>query len=396
MPTLYDHPTDMEPLLPADRDGSLAALGWQIVRRAERLGSALHPVTSMGLAEVVRVMNSYYSHLIEGHHTTPADLDAVLRGKLNGAPQHRQLQQLHLAHLGTQAKMEELLRSAPACEIAHSEFIADLHACFYTMLPPADRCVAGIDGNAHAIEPGHWRRFNVSVGQHLAPKHEALGTFLQRFTAFYSPLVRDTGDSLVACAAAHHRLAWIHPFADGNGRVTRLFSHAWLWKAGVHAHGLWSISRGLARQLDGYRSKLAEADQKRRNDIDGRGYLSEASLAEFCRFFLETCMDQLDYMSGCLAVDTLVQRITGHAELRTATGDLPKGASLLLREVCLRGEIPRGDAARVIGKSARTAQPVVRKLLDGGYLKSPSEKGALRLGFPQEALSAWLPGLFLG
>ena len=56
MPTLFDHPTDMEPLLPADRDGSLAALGWQIVRRAERLGSALHPVTSQGLAEVVRVI----------------------------------------------------------------------------------------------------------------------------------------------------------------------------------------------------------------------------------------------------------------------------------------------------------------------------------------------------
>ena len=89
MPTLYNHPTDMEPLLPADRDGSLASLGWQVVRRAERLGSALHPVTSQELAGVVRVMNSYYSHLIEGHHTTPADLDAVLKGQVHGAPQHR-------------------------------------------------------------------------------------------------------------------------------------------------------------------------------------------------------------------------------------------------------------------------------------------------------------------
>jgi len=396
MPTLYNHPTDMEPLLPADRDGSLASLGWQVVRRAERLGSALHPVTSQELAGVVRVMNSYYSHLIEGHHTTPADLDAVLKGQVHGAPQHRQLQQLHLAHLGTQAKMEALLRSAPACEVARSDFIANLHANFYTMLPQADRCVPGIDDHEHVIEPGQWRRFNVSVGQHLAPKYEAVETFLQRFTGFYSLLVRDTGDSLVACAAAHHRLAWIHPFADGNGRVTRIFSHAWLWKAGVHAHGLWSLSRGLARALPRYRATLAAADQKRRHDTDGRGYLSESALADFCRFFLETCIDQLDYMSGCLAVDTLVPRITGHAELRTATGDLPKGASLLLREVCLRGEIPRGDAARVIGKSARTAQPVVRKLLDAGYLKSPSDKGPLRLGFPQEALSAWLPGLFLG
>lgn len=45
-PRPFDSPADMEPLLPEDRDGGLEALGWQVVRRAERLGGALHPLTA--------------------------------------------------------------------------------------------------------------------------------------------------------------------------------------------------------------------------------------------------------------------------------------------------------------------------------------------------------------
>jgi hypothetical protein len=57
---LYDHPSDMELLLPEDREGRLAQLGLEVIRRAERLRGGLHPVTRRGVAELVRSMNSYY------------------------------------------------------------------------------------------------------------------------------------------------------------------------------------------------------------------------------------------------------------------------------------------------------------------------------------------------
>ncbi len=50
-------------------------------------------------------------------------------------------------------------------------------------------------------------------------------------------------------ATAHHRLNYIHPFLDGNGRVSRLLSHVMALSAGIGAHGLWSVSSGLARGL---------------------------------------------------------------------------------------------------------------------------------------------------
>ena len=43
---------------------------------------------------------------------------------------------------------------------------------------------------------------------------------------------------VLAAACAHHRLLWIHPFTDGNGRVARLMSNAMLLQA-LDAGGLW-------------------------------------------------------------------------------------------------------------------------------------------------------------
>jgi hypothetical protein len=43
----------------------------------------------------------------------------------------------------------------------------------------------------------------------------------------------------------------------------------------------WSVARGLARNVDAYKAHLAACDQTRRNDLDGRGNLSEENLAEF-------------------------------------------------------------------------------------------------------------------
>lgn len=60
----------------------------------------------------------------------------------------------------------------------------------------------------------------------------------------------------------------------------------------------------------------------------------------------------------------------------------------------MRGEIPRGEAARVIGVSPRTAQTVTRTLLREGLVLSNSAKGPLRLGFPASAAASYFPNLF--
>jgi Fic family protein len=228
----------------------------------------------------------------------------------------------------------------------------------------------------------------------MAPSRKKLGDFLERFADFYGPLVTHDPPSLVAAAAAHHRLAWIHPFLDGNGRVARLFTHGWLAKAGVDSDGLWTISRGLARRKPDYQAALANADEKRMNDYDGRGYLSQRYLGEFCTFFLSTAVDQVEFMGELLALDVMVNRIVGYAGRREYAKELPRGSALVLRELFLRGEVVRGDVARIIGASPRTAQKVTGELLGRRLVTSISPKGPLQLGFPSDAAGEYFPNLY--
>ncbi len=388
---LFDHPSDMEPLLPEDGEGELSDLALELVRRAERLRTFLHPITRKSVAELMRSMNSCYSNLIEGHRTRPRDIDAALTKDFSSDATQRSLQLQHLAHIEIQAEMEARFPSMAAGAICSAEFLCWLHGGFYRRLPEEFRKVEDEKGKSHQVQPGQLRSGQVSVGRHLAPASKKLGEFLKRFAEFYGPLVTTGQQSLAAMSAAHHRLTWIHPFLDGNGRVTRLFTQAWLARAGIDSEGLWTISRGLARQQTEYRATLANADEKWVNDYDGRGYLSQKFLLEFCHFFLQTAIDQVEFMQGLLNLDSMQARILGYAERKESAKELPDGSGLILREIFLRGEIPRGDVPRIIGASPRTGQKVIGELLSQRLIESDSPKGRLRLGFPSDAAADYFP-----
>ena len=392
--TLYDHPSDMEPLLPKEGDEKSSALALELIRGAERLRSSLHPITRAAVADLVRSMNSYYSNLIEGHRTKPRDIDAALRKDFSKDTAQRSLQIQHIAHMEVQAEMETRLHQMPAGDICSVDFLCWLHEEFYRRLPEQFRKLEDEKGKSHIVEPGKIRQSEVSVGRHMAPSSKKLDQFLKRFAEFYGPLITTDPGSLIAAAAAHHRLTWIHPFLDGNGRVTRLFTHAWFTKAHVDSDGLWTISRGLARRKADYQSVLANADEKRMNDYDGRGYLSQRYLSEFCQFFLGVAVDQVEFMQELLALGGMLNRISGYGERRESAKELPHGSAAVLRELFLRGEIARGEAARIIGASPRTAQKVIRELLEQRLVASGSPKGPLRLGFPADAAGYYFPNLY--
>jgi Fic family protein len=384
----------MEPLLPGEGGAVSSALALSLIRGAERLGGSLHPITRRLVADLVRSMNSYYSNLIEGHRTRPRDIEAALRKHFSANPAQRLLQIEHLAHIEVQAEMEARLRDMPASGICAAEFLCWLHEGFYRRLPEQFRKLEGEKAKIHEVQPGQLRQSEVSVGRHLAPASNKLGQFLDRFAEFYGSLVTTHPDSLVAAASAHHRLAWIHPFLDGNGRVARLFTQAWLIKAGIDSNGLWAISRGLARRKADYQAALANADEKRVNDYDGRGYLSQRYLGEFCRFFLSTAVDQVEFMRQLLGLDGMLNRIAGYAQRRESAWELPRGSAVVLRELFLRGEIARGDVARIVGASPRTGQKVTGELLSQHLATSGSPKGLLRLGFPADAAGYYFPNLY--
>jgi hypothetical protein len=139
---------------------------------------------------------------------------------------------------------------------------------------------------------------------------------------------------------------------------------------------------------------LSACDHPRRGDLDGRGNLSEEALAEFTRFFLETCLDQVKFMEDLVQPKRLKDRILLWTEEEMRTGTLPQKAGRILEAILYRGELPRGEVPELLGVSERHARRVVAALSEHAAIVSESTRAPLRLAFPAKLASRWMPGLF--
>lgn len=391
---LYTKISQMEPTFPQESGSSLADLAVEVIRQSAVLSASLHPLTRRAMVGLVRSMNSYYSNLIEGHNTHPLDIERALVRDYSQDPAKRTLQMEGAAHVEVQRLIELRLAENPKTEICAPDFLCWVHRELYARLPEDFCQVKSPDGSSKTVVPGELRRDEVEVGRHLAPASRSLPDFLARFAAVYGDPHLGTVQKVVATAASHHRLAWIHPFLDGNGRVTRLFTHAYLVKARIDGHGMWTVSRGLARNRDAYLAALAGADEHRRGDLDGRGNLSNRGLFDFCTFFLQATLDQIAFMTGLLDLDAMQRRLAGYVERQISLGELQVEAGYLLRETFLRGEIPRGEAARITGRPERTARRILKDLLNKRLLTADTEKGPVRISFPAKVAGYYFPRLY--
>jgi Fic family protein len=385
-------PTGMEPLILSEGSrhrGPLNDLAVELAAASSGFRRSLPPGVAGPLAELVRAMNCYYSNLIEGHNTHPVDIERALKSDYSADPVRRTLQLEAKAHVTVQRWIDEGGVRGQATTLGA---IREIHRRFSALLPHELLVVADPEsGRSVDVVAGEWRRDDVKVGRHLAISPGAVPRFMTRFEQVYSGLGRS--ETILAGAAAHHRLLWIHPFADGNGRVARLLSHASLLEA-LDTGSVWSVARGLARNAAEYKQHLMNCDQPRRNDLDGRGALSEEALAEFTKFFLKMCLDEARFMEQLVQPDRLRDRILVWAEEEARAGTLPAKAGQVLEAALFRGVLPRGDVPGLLGASERTARRVVSALLERGVLSSESTRAPLFITFPAALAGRWMPGLF--
>ncbi|MGE4299802.1 MAG: Fic family protein [Desulfovibrionaceae bacterium] len=386
----------MEPVMPPV-SGELENLALDLYKASARLSGRVHPVTAKRIVRLLRNVNSYYSNLIEGISTTLVDIEAGLRD-LSEDEKTRKFQMLHRKNIEAQAALD---RECPDPEgvITSPDFLCRLHRLLFDGLPEDLLIQRDAQGERHVrMRPGELRNDDVRVGRHFPPTHTDIPSLLDRFHAAYSLNAHRGVLRLVAAAASHHRLLWIHPFLEGNGRVARLFTDTYFACSGLEGYGLWTLSRGLARREAEYKELLAGADAPRQGDFDGRGALSAKALGRFCRFFLETALDQARFMDSLLHLDTAEKNLAAYCTLReqgvlAGKKRLPPRAGDVLAYTFVHGELPKGRVHELLGVSIRTARDVANQLVAEGLLESEGHKAPYTIGFPAESVPYIFPEL---
>jgi len=407
----YDQPHQFLPLMPAGRHlDELSRMASPVVAAALRLQSVTNEATRAELRQLTRAMNSYYSNRIEGQSTHPIHIDQALRQDFSAKPDIARKQRLALAHIEAEVELEARLAQeaglppikerfpvaseARQAAAFHSHRLIEAHGLLYGRLCAEDRT----SDDGLEIVPGQLRQQDVAVQRHQPPTFHAVPRFLEAADREYAKpwgLER----FLVAAACLHHRMLWVHPFVDGNGRACRLQLHGVMHEL---TRGLWSVNRGLARQQDEYYVRLSEADMPRHGDLDGRGNLSERMLVAWCEFFIRTCHDQVIFMTEVLDLDRIKERIATLVLVRSQegkasrpdAGEYRKELILPLQHVLIAGPVSRGDFVQMTGLGERTGRNALKAMLQAGLLQSDSPKGAVRMGFPLDALGLLFPRLY--
>jgi len=388
-------PSRIEPCLLDVIDTTTADRVADLVWKSSQLGKKINVKTAGSLSDLIRIANCYYSNLIEGHKTKPRDIERALAEDLDNNGRNRNLQIEARAHVRLQKKLDDCYLKGTPLNPWTVDFIKDLHKDFYKDATDDMLLIEG-KGDSFYMVPGDFRsesEHDVIVGQHLPPSSKVVEAFMAYFEQKYCMQPMRMNSRILAMAAAHHRFNYIHPFPDGNGRVSRLMSHAMGLYAGIGASGLWSVSRGLSRGLEGrmsYRQIMNHADMKRQGELDGRGNLSKRALTDFINWFIDVCIDQVTFMDSLYDLNTMESRLEKYIKIHEIRGE----ALNILKYVWHNGEVARGNAIATTGLGERTGRTVLASLLEKGVLASETIKGPVSLRFSVESIDIFFPRLF--
>jgi hypothetical protein len=111
---------DFEPLFPEDRVlGSLKELAHEVQKEAWKLAGFAHPSVLHALSPLLRSMNSYYTNLIEGQQTLPADIEKAMRKDFSPIPDRAAKQRLALAHMRTNSGQRRRMEISDLSRYSH-------------------------------------------------------------------------------------------------------------------------------------------------------------------------------------------------------------------------------------------------------------------------------------
>ena len=224
-----------------------------------------------------------------------------------------------------------------------------------------------LQGHRHTSRKpaGQWRRGpvfvtdarNPRVAAYTAPDAEAVPDLMAELVDWLN--AKDDTHPLIRAAMSHLHLVSIHPWADGNGRMSRSLQTLLIAREGVLAPEFSSIESwlGLSRNTWEYYQELASR---------GPTYQPDQDVSSWIRFNLNAYHQQAQSVQKRLDQSSQVWRIL--AEFAEAN-DLDERVVSALHDVAMAGRVRRSRYEQAEGLSLQQAQRDLRDLVTARILQ---------------------------
>lgn len=258
--------------------------------RVKRLGGPVPPHIFFQLKEIFQIFESLGSARIEGNNTTLSEfVERIIEDptKKDGDEALKEIYNIDRAI--------EFIESNVKKDTAFDRaLISEIHKILVNGLTPPP---SG-EGSRY---PGELRPVNVTItgSEHIPPEHIKVPDFFNELMAFVNE-PRETQYHLLATALAHHRMAWIHPFDNGNGRLIRMFTYALLIKQGfqVKSGRILNPTAIFCMDRNKYYEMLALADTG-----------EEEKTLEWCFYVLDGLRDEIEKIDKLLDLSYMTTNI---------------------------------------------------------------------------------------
>jgi Fic family protein len=335
--------------------------------RVKRLGGPVPPYIFFQLKEIFHWLESLGSSRIEGNRTTLAEFVEKIIEKTPKDTREEQIREIFNIDRAIDF-IEKNIQEGTKISRAH---ISEIHKIIVDGLavPPQG------EGSRY---PGDLRPINVSIQKSnlVLPDAVKVPDYFDELLRFVNT-ERDQKDDLLVTALAHHRMTWIHPFDNGNGRIVRMFTYAMLIKQGfqVQTGRILNPTAIFCMNRDIYNEMLSKADTGKPEQI-----------LAWCEYVLSGLKDEIEKIDRLLdrkyttekvllpALDFALDRKQITPREHDILRALVKTEDMKLRSA---------DLKKIIGQESPVQRSrIIKRLKDKGMLRPLKETGRVyTIGF---------------
>lgn len=264
--------------------------------RVKKLEGPVPPYIFFQLKDIFQILESLGSSRIEGNNTTLAEFVEKIIENPTKNSKEESIKEIYNIDRAIEF-IEDNVKQTTNLDRA---LISEIHKILVEGLTPPPNG----EGSNY---PGALRPINVTIKQsnHKPPDAINVTDYFEELMEFINQPLK-TQYHLLVIALSHHRMAWIHPFDNGNGRLVRLFTYALLIKQGfkvksgriINPTAIFCMNREKYYQMLG----LADTGDKQKT-LDWCLYVLEGLRIEIEK--IDKLLD-LNYITNTILIPMLV------------------------------------------------------------------------------------------